>query len=193
MKYFITQKQFTKSVKSCGFETFENSLIQDVNRLHQKFLFEELKKQQKRNHQRGGRVSMPIQYFGVETNTYSSDIPKYTDVSPNDVFLRPQMNVNDPSGVLTTDKAFSTLVGGRNTKSFTVTQKGHHDALKHVLQENPHLQCANKRLFVQESKQKFENLMNDVLKKASKQDNSDLRQKTFQEVLDLKKYKVYKH
>ena len=194
MTYYIKEKQLKSNLKKYNITTYDDEVVESINKLHHKVvadLFQQKKKPQV-NGQKGGRVAFPIDYFGGTTNNLSSDVPAFTNVSGNDVSIRQEMLLNDPSQVLGTDKAMTSgMIGGKGVK-FNVSKSATQEAVKSLSRkENVELLNKNdKERFVQVSKQKFETVMDEVLMKAKKQesDKGHLSKSSLTKVLEQKKY-----
>jgi hypothetical protein len=201
MTYYIKEKQLKSNLKKYNITTYDDEVLDSINKLHHKVvadLLQQKKKQQVKvkKHQKGGRVAFPIDYFGGTTNNLSSDVPAFTNVSGNDVSIRQEMLLNDPSQVLGTDKAMTSgMIGGKGVK-FNVSKSATQEAVKSLSRrENVELLDKNdKERFVKVSKQKFETVMDEVLMKAKKQesDKGHLSKSSLTKVLEQKKYKAFK-
>lgn len=188
MKYFIGEKQLKTNFSKFGITTFDEEAVQTINKFQLK-KFEELakntqKQQKKAKRQNGGRISMPIQYFtGQQASGVDATSPS---VSSTETMLRPETLMNDPTGVLGTDKAMHGLVGG--AKRFELSKSAAQNASKQALSG---IQLDGKQQFIRASKQKFEDVLTDVLGKMQKR-GSHLCDKQLQQVLSLKKYQNLK-
>ena len=201
MKDFINQKQVAQNLKKYKFQTFDKEIHEKINKLHHKVFdhqFKHEQKQQKQKQQQGGRVAFPIEYWGSTTNHYSTDVPKFTDITPTQTHLRPAIPLNDPSGVLGTERGMlSGMVGGaKKQNAFQVSKTAHEQSVREFLQEknetNKSLKL-NKKDFVNNSKQKFETVMHKVLSKAAKGDKQHhLSNAAFDKVLEQKQFKAFK-
>jgi hypothetical protein len=197
MKYFIKEKQLFTELKKFGFQSCDDAVMATINEFHQKSVANLLNKNKKGKNQKGGRISFPVEFFGGVSSHYTLDTPKFTDVSSSDTMLRQPLSLNDPTGVLGSEKAFAPLVGGKQDKQkhFLISNVASKEVLKHLLAEKPDLQVGNKKQFAEEAKQKFETSMTEVLTKAKKSNKSHsthLTQVDIQKILEQKKYKSLK-
>lgn len=196
MKDFISQKQVAENLKKYNLQSFDKEIHDKINRLHKKVFEYQLKQYQKQQkQQQGGRVAMPIEYFGSTTNHYSTSTPQFTDITPTEAYLRPAIALNDPSNILGTEKGvISGMVGG-NKQQFQVSQKTQEQSAREFLKENHDSTKfkISKKQFVDDSKQKFENVIDNVLSKATKKSKQGhLSKEDFDKVLSLKQFKAFK-
>jgi hypothetical protein len=195
MKDFISQKQVAYNLKKYNLQSFDKEIHDKINRLHKKVFEYQLKQYQKQQKQQGGRVAMPIEYFGSTTNHYSTSTPQFTDITPTQTYLRPTIALNDPTSILGTEKGvISGMVGG-NKQQFQVSQKTQEQSAREFLKENHDSTKfkVSKKQFVDDSKQKFENLIDNVLSKATKKSKQGhLSKEDFDKVLSLKQFKAFK-
>lgn len=189
MKLIISKQHINGQLKKFGYHNAEEGVHNLINDYHQSFVRHLLAKRNfKTTYQKGGRVSMPLEYFGGNTSSYSSS-PTYTDISSTDSLLRPSIILNDPSGGLATPKAMEGLVGG-GTPCFQVTKAACKNAVE---QFDIDKQGVDKHRLVEDTKQKFEKLMTKALKNAKRSSKSStLKEKDLSAVLNLQSYKNFK-
>jgi hypothetical protein len=194
MERHITEKQFKSNVAKFGFKTFDTKVLDSINGVHEKVigdLMKQFKKQKKT--MKGGRVAFPIAYFGGDAPSSAPEI----SVTSVDGDIRPEMPLNDPSGVLGTDKAMQPYIaeGGRRPH-FAVTKKAVQSTMKHLQEEtgNSFDTSAEAQNFLNVSKQKIEDVMTDILSKASKTATNSvhLGEAKIADILRLKKYQTFK-
>lgn len=196
MKDIITQHQVAQNLKKFHFTSFDDEVHDKIQLIHQKVIRQELKhhlQQVKKQEQQGGRVAFPIDYFGSSTNSYSSSVPSFTNIAPTGTYIRPSILLNDPSSVLGTEKGvLSGMVGGKKSL-FQISKKHHEQGVRDVVKEvNGLKQKVVMKKLQDDSKQKFEKIMNDVLTKVSNSTKQHhLRIEDFDKVLDQKKYKSF--
>lgn len=197
MIYYIKEAQLKANLRKYDIQEYDKEVLERVNQLHQQVVTDlvQQKKKQQEKQQRGGRVSFPVDYFGGNTNNLSQTTPAFTNIATNDASIRQEIPLNDASQVLGTDKAMlsgmpSAMAGGAAKSKFQVTQTASQDIVRSIAKrENASID--NKQQFVQVSKQKFENVIDEVLKKAKKQ-GSTLSKSNLDKVLQQKKYKAFK-
>jgi hypothetical protein len=186
MKLIISKQHIKGQLKKFGYNDAEEGVHNLINNYHRSFVRHLLDK--RRTYQKGGRVSMPLEYFGGNTSSYSSS-PTYSDISPTNSLLRPSIVLNDPSGVLATPKALQGLVGGA-TPCFQVTKSACKNALEQL---DIDTQGIDKHRLVEDTKQKFEKLMTKALKNAKRSSKSStLKESDLSAVLNLQSYKNFK-
>lgn len=198
MIYFIKEKQLKSNLKKFGFQSYDQEVVQTINKLHQQVvsdLMQQKQKQQKKLQQKGGRVSMPIDFFGGVTNNLSTETPDFTNISGNDVNSRQEMLLNDPSQVLGTEKGMISgmtveMLGGGKTQ-YQLSQNAAQEAVK-SLSKKEKIELQDKQKFTQLTKQKFETTMDKVLKQAKQKGDSHLSQEKLEKVLGKKVYKLFK-
>jgi hypothetical protein len=194
MTYYIKEKQLKANLKKYGITSYDKDVVEHVNKLHHQVVTDLLQQRQKQQQtiQKGGRVSFPIDYFGGTTNNLSAQVPPFTNVSGNDVSIRQEMLLNDPSQVLGTDKAMTSGMIGGSSKKYQVSQSAQSDIVK-SLSRKEKIDLNDKQRFVQVSKQKFETVIDEVLNKAKKQiSQGHLSKDSLSKVLEQKKYKTFK-
>lgn len=197
MKDNLTKHQVAQNLKKYNFTSFDDNVQQLFNNIHDKVIEQQLKLhlQKSKHHQQGGRVAFPIEYFGGVTNSYSPSVPPFTNINPSDSYLRPPLALNDPTGVFGTEKGMlSGMVGGASKSTFKISSKKHEEAARYTLQKhNDKQHLVSKKVFYEQSKQKFESKMHDLLSDISKATKSKhLSVSDLNKVLDKKKYKSLK-
>lgn len=165
MQRYITEKQFKSNVAKFGFKTYEPEVLDRVNVIHKKIVGDLLKqyKKQKKQAMKGGRVALPITYFGGDINSSQASISGD---------IRPEMPLNDPSGVLGTDKALQPYVAeGGSRPRFVVTKKAVHSSVKHLIggdgENKVFGNSKNMDRFLREAKEKLGQTLTDTFTKIS--------------------------
>jgi hypothetical protein len=191
----ISSRHLKTQAKKFGFQQVEDEAIELVNDVQEKLVKKLLKSSHKK--QCGGRVSLPIQYFSPSSSSNFTNSTTHTDISATDSSIRQSIPLNDPTGVLGTDKAFAPFVGGAQRK-FEVLDKSVKAAIKQQQENNSnnmHQQSKQERQqqqhLARHAKTKFETLMTEVFSKVSKQANSStLQESDLRKALSLKKYQA---
>jgi hypothetical protein len=203
MQHYITEKQFKSNVAKFGFKSYDSDVLDSINGVHEKVVGDLMKQfnKSKKQKQKGGRVAFPIAYFGGHTPSSGPEITVVTGVTGVNGDIRPEMPLNDPSGVLGTEKAMQPYIaeGGRRPH-FAVTKKAVHSSMKHLQEETgtEFNSAAEVQNFVNVSKQKIEDVMTDILSKASNtakhaaNDTVNLGAAKIADILRLKKYQTFK-
>lgn len=194
MKDFINQKQVAQNLKKYNLHSFDNEITEKINNLHHKVIEHAFKNHHKQSKQHGGRVAFPIEYFGSTTNHYSTDVPKFTDITPTQTHLRPAIPLNDPTGVLGTESGVTSGMVGGKKQSFQVSKNAHEQSVREVLEHHDSSKLkVSKKQFNEDSKQKFEKVIDNVLSKATKKSKQGhLKSEDFDKVLEQKQFKVFK-
>lgn len=179
----ISLRQLKTQAKKFGFQQVEQEALDLVNASHQRLIKKLLTKKQ-----RGGRVSLPLEYFsGTPSGNYSEN-NTFTNIAATDSAIRQSIPLNDPSGVLATDKAFAPFVGGGSPK-FEVSEKVVKSSLKQLQEHQLHRE--HQKELVKHAKTKFETLMTEAFNKVSKKANcSTLQESDLRKELSLKKYQA---
>lgn len=163
----ISEKTLLKNIKRFGFESFDSSVHNKINKYLKSFVTFHLSKALKKYKDnqkltaehlksiKGGRVLMPSQYFGVDNNNYHTDAPMGVDMTVIDKYIRPQIDISSKD-FLQTGAAY------KKKLAFEVTQKAIRDTAKSVLENH------NKKLdssAVLHLKMSFEEKMTKAFKK----------------------------
>jgi hypothetical protein len=182
MKLIISKRHINGQLKKFGFREAEEGVYDIINKYHLGLVKNVASKKQSLQ---GGRVAMPLEYFGGETSSYTSS-PNFTDISSTNSWVRPTLPLNDPSGFLGTQKALDPFVGG-GAPCFQVPKSSCKEALSH-------LDIEHSKNLVEKTKLKFETLMTKVLNKVSKSSKSSsvLKQSELKSVLNQQSYKKFK-
>ena len=193
MKYFIKEKQLKNNISKFGFQTYDDKALQSLNKFQQR-MFEDLakhvdnKQKKQQRQQKGGRVAMPLPYFTGQ-DAQPVDTP-FTDVSANDAMLRQEMNLNDPTNVLATEKALQPFVGGKGPRKYELSQKAAIDTVNETCKVSK-VELSNKKKFITASKQKFEDVATEVFGKLSRQGKTHLTGNDLDKILNMKKYSKF--
>jgi len=177
MIYFIKENQLKANLNKLGVKSVDDDVLEVVNKLQQKVVTDMLKQQQQKQ-QNGGRVSLPIDYFGGQTANLSTSVPSFTDMTPTSTDIRPAL-------------AFQAVGGGKDIK-YKVSDIAAKACVKKCVEEQAaQLNSMSKQQLVKVSKQKFENVMTEVINKATSKQGHLSKQK-LKEVLSQKKYQQFK-
>lgn len=105
MIIFVTDKVIRKNFKSWGFKKIDDDIIELINQALyayvKKILEKTLKKKKDGIIDRalvGGRILMPAEYYGVETDHYTVDATPGTDMNITDSLIRPAFTANMAGG-----------------------------------------------------------------------------------------------
>lgn len=192
MIYFIKENQLKSNLKKFNYQSYDKEVVQKVNELQQQVVSDLLSQKKKtQKQQKGGRVAFPIDFFGGQTNNLTTKVPSFTDIAGNDVNSRQEILLNDPSQVLGTENGMlSGMVGGSH-KQYQISQTAAQDSVKSISKREK-FDIQDKQQFTQVAKQKFENVMTEVLMKAKQKGSDHLSSEQLDKVLSQKKYKVFK-
>lgn len=193
MIYFIKENQLKSNLKKFNYQSYDKDVVQKINELHQQVVSNLLVQKKKQQHkiQNGGRVAFPIDFFGGQTNNLTTKVPSFTDIASNDVNSRQEILLNDPSQVLGTENGMLSGMLGGSRKQYQISQTAAQDSVK-SLSKKEKFDIQDKQQFTQVAKQKFENVMTEVLMKAKQKGSDHLSSEQLDKVLSQKKYKVFK-
>lgn len=176
MIVYITQNKIKNGLKPFGFKTFDSEVIELLNKAFKNYIKNTIAKHAKHGgegEQSGGRVIMPMEYYGVQTSEYV-DAPVYSDMSVSDSWVRPPLEMN--------------LVGmDGGAAKFVLSLKSVESALEEL-----NLDIYKKNKVAKRLQSKIETMFSEIIKKASKksQDKSCLLAKDLKAIIDMKKYKI---
>ena len=105
----LPESCIARNLKKFGFKTFDTQIVSHVNAIILNLVVKTLKVNLKA--QKGGRIVLPMEYFGVSTNEYSNAQGPYTDMSISSSYIRPPMNASFGQS------------GGAKSGTFSVTLK----------------------------------------------------------------------
>lgn len=181
MSHNISLRQLKTQAKKFGFQQVDEDALQLVNEVQEKLIKKLLTKKQ-----RGGRYSLPLEYFSGTPSGNYSDNNTFTNISATDNAIRQALPLNDPTGVLGTDKAFAPFVGGKCCAKFEVSEKGVKASIKQFQDDKSVTKEQTKY-----AKTKFETLMTEALNKINKIGNTTtLKESDLRKALSLKKYQA---
>lgn len=119
MIIFITDKQVRQNFKKFGMKTIDTAVVEVINKALFDFVSKKLEKVIKKNKsiqkldavhfQTGGRVLMPSEYFGVQSNHYVSPLTNNgVEMGVQESWIRPPMDILRPhDGGAIEDEMFS--------------------------------------------------------------------------------------
>lgn len=186
MIVYITQNKIKNGLKPFGFKTFCPEVIQLLNKAFENYIKNTVAKHAKHTKhtkstkstksggdevQSGGRIVMPMEYYGVQTSEYI-EAPTHSDTSVSDTWVRPPLEMN--------------LVGmAGGAAKFAVSLK----SVESALEEHD---IYKKNKVAKHLQSKIETMFSEIINKVSKksQDKSCLLAKDLKAILDMKKYKI---
>lgn len=185
MIIFVTDKQVRKNFKSFGYKDVDAGVVDAINKAVYNYIKNTLHKSINKHKSatalegshilRGGRVLMPAEYYGVQTNHYV-EVGNGTDMAVKEAWIRPEFKVTPPN-----------MEGGA---AFTLPMQ----VCKNILSEV--LNTSKKSVIVKPSAVKEVHYgvlerMTEVMKTIQRKVKSDVvTKKDISEVLSMKKYKV---
>ena len=190
MKLILSKRHINEQAKKFGFDKVDEGVYDLINDYHLSFVRHVVSKRDfKKKFQKGGRVALPLEYFNAPTTSSFVDSPTFTNITPNNVDIRPSILLNDPSGGLATPKAMAPFIGGAAV-CFKLTKNACKDAVQQLDVKNDEI---DKRKFLSETQQKFESLITKAVSKVKLQsENSTLKTSDLRSVLNLQKFKTFR-
>lgn len=165
----LQQKTISKMMAKYNIKSWDNEIVSVLNNALYKFVQKELSKGEKK--QNGGRIVMPLEYYGVDSKNFV-ETSAGQSVEPTVDYIRPPLEVQ--------------MVGG--TQKLQVTMS----AIQTVMEEISSKQnktIEKKTQVAKALKSKFEEVMESVLSKASKKaKEGHMSGSELKEVLQMKKY-----
>jgi hypothetical protein len=180
MIVYITQNKIKNSLKPFGFKTFDPEVIELLNKAFQNYIKNTVTKHTKHTKStkstgtmQGGRVIMPMEYYGVQTSAYVEN-PAHSDMSVSDTWVRPPLEMNMVG-----------MVGG--AAKFALSLKSVESMLEEL-----NLDIYKKNKVAKHLQSKLEGMFSEIIKKTSKasQDKTHLYARDLEAILDMKKYKM---
>jgi len=110
----LDQEKVTKQFKKFGFKSVNVNVVNELNIVILKFVEKNLKKKA----HSGGRIVLPLEYFGVDSHHYHDSQGQFTNMAVTDNFIRPPMSAHEGGGGAKKPCAF--LISKADTKLFVV-------------------------------------------------------------------------
>ena len=174
---FIAERSINSSLKNMGFASYDAGVGAEMNRSLQAFVKNQSQKLSKQLQRGGAETTLPLEYFGVKTNHYFEDAPRGVDMTVSDSTIRPAFSIVDPN---------NTIKDGGAAASFSIPAVSIKRATANM-GVSPKMQ--------QIMKSKFENTMQQVLRKAGKKSNNKhLYLQDLKDILSQRQYQtLFKH
>jgi len=185
---FITHTHVKKNITKFGLHSFEESVIDLLNKSAKAYVENKLQRAAKvakgtvidHQHvaQSGGRVLMPSEYFGVPSNHYVETLSSNgVDMTVNNMWIRPPMDLMGP------------IVSGGGTKDFALPFTVFKSMLSSVSSDIKLTSAAQKTLHADLSKK-----LAGVLQAAARKcQNGTLSKSALVETLSMRKYAAFHH
>jgi hypothetical protein len=86
----LQQNSIEKMLRSHGFKSWDNEVVSSMNEAFYNMIHHELKKygMRRASNQQGGKIVMPLEYFGVESNNFVESA-EGVSVAPTADYVRP--------------------------------------------------------------------------------------------------------
>jgi hypothetical protein len=166
----LSEKIICKNLKTFGFKTHDPEIITHFNKFLQNFVENTLKKSIKKHS--GGKIVLPLEYFGVETNHYVSEPVNEQSTAATQDFIRPPVE----------------FIGGAN--KFSITTKAVESAIDEFTSKY-HKEVTNKSKTAKAIKKNFESIISCLLIKINKKYKKDhLCVTSLKEISSMKKYAI---
>lgn len=192
MMVFVTERQVKKNFRKAGFKGVDSGVVELVNKAAFNYVRNTLEKALKRHSragaieathlsqaqkQKGGRVLMPAEYFGVATNHYVEPGAKTfgTDMSVTSDLIRPPFT--------------AVLNGGKGQATFDVPLSSVKNVVAEVLSREKS-EVAVRQSAYKELQGSLSEEMAKVVKTLQRrlQKQGEVSKKDLQDVLSMKKY-----
>jgi hypothetical protein len=171
---YLTEKLLKKNFKAFGFKSYEAESISHFNKIFQNFVENQLKKGISKHH--GGRIVLPMEYFGVETNHFVAH-PEFTSMAVTDTHIRPPMEM----------QVLDSQAGG--ARKFSVSLKAVESAIEEISAKHTK-EVYRKQRTAKAIQQRFEKIAAEILHKVSKksENKEHLQANHLQTITNMKKY-----
>lgn len=175
---YLTENALKKSFKAFGFKSYDSETISLFNKVLHNFVENQLKKGINNHH--GGRIVLPLEYFGVDTNHYVAH-PEYTSMGVTENFIRPPMEMQNASWN-------DVQTGG--TARFAVPLKAVESAIEEVSTKHSK-EVYRKMKTAKAIQNKFEKIATEIMGKVKKTSESQehLSIQNLHKITGMKKYK----
>lgn len=85
----LQEKAIQKMLKAHGYKSWDSEVVASINEAFYNFVYNELNRYgMKQNKQSGGKIVMPLEYFGVESNNFV-EAAEGVSVAPTADYVRP--------------------------------------------------------------------------------------------------------
>lgn len=159
----LAKSMIKRNFKKWGYDSYDEEIDNFLNHTLDAFVQRQVK-----NIQRGGKIVLPSEYFGVESGRYSVDAPAGSSLAVTDQFIREPLATADPTGA---------IVGGG--KRFEVSKR----AVDEAVGGNA---SRAERIAI---KAKYEKTMTELMNSLARKVRSDhVSKSAFQNVLKMTKY-----
>lgn len=175
MIVFLTESSIKKNAHTFGFKSYDKEVINFFNQA----LYNMVEKTLKKGQIEGGRIVLPMEYFGVDTAHYVEN-PSFTNMAVSENFIRPPMQMTTQG-----------MEGGGIVKRFQVPLKAIQTAIEEV-SSKLNKKVAKKDKTSKALKNKFEKIATEILSKVVKisKKDSHLHHNHVAEVSNMKKYNI---
>lgn len=172
----LQEKAIQKMLKAHGFKSWDSELVQHINEAFYNFIYNELKSNGMRhNKQSGGKIVMPLEYFGVESNNFV-EAADGVSVAPTAEYVRPPI-------------ASTFQSAGAGSGSFSFTKASVAMVVEDVANKY-NKSVENKQSVVTTMKTRAEKKFSDVLRAVMKKTKNDhMSLSEWKAVTTMKKHK----
>lgn len=182
MIIFVTDKVIRKNFRSWGFKKVDAEIVEVVNKALYVYVKKVLEKTLKKKKDGvidramvGGRVLMPAEYYGVETDHYVADADPGTDMSVTEALIRP---------------AFAAMLQG-GAGVFTVPLRSVKNIVLDVVASTKHDVQIKQKAFV-DIQRSFETKFGEVMKSLKRTvKGEEVVKDDLMTVLKMKKFAVF--
>lgn len=159
----LGKSMIKRNLKKWGYESHDEEIDNFLNHTLDSFVQRQVK-----NIQRGGKIVLPSEYFGVDSGRYSVDAPSGSSLAVTDAYIREPLATADPTGAI--------VGGGRR---FEVSKRAIDEAV------GGNASRAERAAI----KAKYEKTMTELMNSLARKTKSDyLSKSAFENVLKMAKY-----
>lgn len=197
MLFIITESHVKRNLSKFGFKSFDVNIVQSLNSSLHAFLEKKVRKAIKKAkgvsrleaQHVGGRVSMPSEYFGIQSNHYVETLNNNgVDMTVNNMWIRPPMDLMAPTVATST----AATGGAANTPVFSLSLSVFRNACSEAIQKvsrDTSLSLDAQKSLHSDFLRLMTEFMTSVAKKAK---DGHLGVRHVQEVLSQKKYALFR-
>lgn len=159
----LGKTMINRNLKKWGYSAHDEEIDDFLN-----YTLDSFVQKQVRSIQRGGKIVLPSEYFGVESGRYAFDAPSGSSLAVTDAYIREPLGTADPTGA---------IVGGG--KRFEVSKRAVDEAVGGAASR------ADRAAIKAKYEKTMTELMNSVARKAK---TGYLSKSAFENVLKMAKY-----
>jgi hypothetical protein len=181
----LTKQLFDNNCKRFGIKSYDKEVLEICNEVLMNYtrnsLEKAMKKMSKTQQQKGGRVVLPSDYFGVPSKTHFEHLSDHgVDMSVTEHMIRPHIPIKD----------LGAYGGASSSPCFTMPKTVMKYAVKEAMLSMSNQEVKLEKEAYNKLQFKFESLMTSALKTVSRKKHEHLTTNTLKEVFSTQKYKL---